>query len=291
MVEDASNNTVDGSVDICSLIVHTFDDLRDNPFKDLRGNLSSWLVKDLGLLELMSYKTIGTYVGEMILGKHRVGRIRAFIIVKDDQLLILTALNDLGRTGIQLILDLANNRQNEWSDQREDKHVDLSLELFDKFGKHWDLLNSFRNRKHNLVVPCHDGLDLLCNLLHLNSKLFWISWRYAGLVHLGICCVHLELFGLSSFILVAKDAFGNLVEKILEQACISTSLLLNSALEFLDFALSGLVGDLCTQLGVSDCTSGKFYDEDTCLREVGNHVPPITECKKSTPPNVPVTIG
>ncbi len=79
----------------------------------------------------------------MVLGQHGVRWIRTVIIVEDNQLLILTALNDLRRASIQFGLDLVNDWYYEWSEEREDKNIDLLLDLLNESGQDWDFLNRF----------------------------------------------------------------------------------------------------------------------------------------------------
>ena len=49
----------------------------------------------------------------MVLGEHRVGWVSALIIVEDDVLLVLAALNDFGRSSTKLILDLLDDRNDK----------------------------------------------------------------------------------------------------------------------------------------------------------------------------------
>ena len=89
----------------------------------------------------------------------RVGR---SVVTKNNQLLILAALNDLGRTSSEFCLDLIYDRQYEWRKQAENKNIDLvylvsvshtlhfsgidlTLKLFNEIRKNWNLLDGLRD--------------------------------------------------------------------------------------------------------------------------------------------------
>lgn len=84
----------------------------------------------------------------MVLGQHRVSGIRALVVVEDDMLFILTASNNLIRTGGKLILDLADNRQDERRNDGKDPHRELVFKLLDDLGEDGDVLNSFGDALH-----------------------------------------------------------------------------------------------------------------------------------------------
>lgn len=72
----------------------------------------------------------------------RIGRA---VVSEYNQLLLLTALNNLRRAGIQFRLDLSYDWQDEWSQKGEDKDVDLLLNVLNEIRQDWNLLNSFGN--------------------------------------------------------------------------------------------------------------------------------------------------
>ena len=61
----------------------------------------------------------------MIFREHRVRRVRRVIVPKHYELLLFTALDNLGRSSGKLRLDLVDNGNNERGNQRKDKEIDL----------------------------------------------------------------------------------------------------------------------------------------------------------------------
>jgi hypothetical protein len=52
-----------------------------------------------------------TYIGEVVLKQRRVGGVRRVVVIEDDELLLLGALDDLKGALVQLGLDLVDDRQ------------------------------------------------------------------------------------------------------------------------------------------------------------------------------------
>ena len=190
-----------------------------------------------------------THVGEVILGKHRVGRICAVIIVKDDVLFVLAALNDLRRASLEFVTDLLDQGDDERSHDGEDKDRKLLLELFDELGQNRNLLNRLGNIHENLVVQLDGRHYLLEDLLNVTSVLFGVARGHIHVLHLGIVGVGLDLLELLLLIVAAKETAGNLVEQVLKETGIVTAAVLESAFQLVDLVLGELVRD-CGQLDI-----------------------------------------
>ena len=54
-----------------------------------------------------------------------MGGVRGVIVVKNDELFLLAALDNLGRARVELSLDLADNWENERGEKAEDEDVEL----------------------------------------------------------------------------------------------------------------------------------------------------------------------
>ena len=94
-MEDTIDDSGDCSLGVDALVVPAGDELGNDPFKDLRGDLSSWFIEDLGLLACRSREAVAsTYVREMILGQHGMCWISRMIIMEDNQLFVLATLDD-----------------------------------------------------------------------------------------------------------------------------------------------------------------------------------------------------
>lgn len=52
VVEDAIDDAINGAGWVDTLVVPTGDELRDNPFQDLRSDFTCWLVEDLVCISL-----------------------------------------------------------------------------------------------------------------------------------------------------------------------------------------------------------------------------------------------
>lgn len=50
-----------------------------------------------------------------------MSRVRAVVVIEDDVLLVLAALNDLGRSSPQFILDLVDDRDDKGGNDGEDE--------------------------------------------------------------------------------------------------------------------------------------------------------------------------
>lgn len=226
MVEDTVDYTIESSGDIDVLVVPALDNLGNNPFQNSASNLSSRLIED---------------VREVILGEHRVGGIGRVVVVEDNQLLVATALDDFGRTSGELLLDLADDRQDERSEQREDKDVELLCELFKKVRQDGDLLDGLVDAHHKLVVELKDGVDLVLNVLELLGPLFGLFRRELHVAHLSGGSVALQLINLAGLILAAEEARRKSLEEFLEQTGVLVLRTIDDALQLLNFGLSGLV--------------------------------------------------
>lgn len=126
------------------------------------------------------------------------------IIMEDNQLFVLGALDDLRRTFIQFGLDLVDDWYHKRGQETEDKDIDLVLDLFNKVRKNGDLVNSFSNLLHDFVMPLDDGVDFLGNLLHLARESLRLTWRNMRLGHLCSYGIGLQLICFSSLVAAAK---------------------------------------------------------------------------------------
>ena len=133
-----------------------------------------------------------------------MSRISRIIVMEDNQLFVLAALDNLRTTSVQLRLDLVDNRENEWSQEGEYEDVDLLFKLLNKIRKNGNLLNSFGDRLHELVVPFDDWIDFLRRLLHLSGKGFRLTGRDSHLRHLSRGSIGLKLICLSSLVLASE---------------------------------------------------------------------------------------
>lgn len=113
----------------------------------------------------------GTYVREMILGQHRVGRVGRAVVSEDDVLLLLAALYDLSRSSPQFILDLVDDRNDEGSNDGKDENRQLLLKLLNDLGQDGDFVNGLGNTLHDIVVQLDGWHDLLEDLLDVESVL------------------------------------------------------------------------------------------------------------------------
>lgn len=180
----------------------------------------------------------------MVLGQHRVSRVRAAVVSEDDMLLILAALNDLGRSGSQLILDLVDDRNNKGSNHGEDKNRKLLLQLFNDLGQDRNLLNSTGDALEDLVVQLNGGHDLLEYLLDVACILLRVPGRDAHVLKLGIIRVTLDVMDLLLLVAFTEDAARDLVQKVLQNAGVAVPTVLEGALELLDLVLGQFVRHL-----------------------------------------------
>ena len=68
-----------------------------------------------------------TYVGEVVLRQHGVGGVGRAVVVEDNVLLVLAALDNLGSSSGKLVLDLFDDRDDKRRNDGEDKAGQLLL--------------------------------------------------------------------------------------------------------------------------------------------------------------------
>lgn len=190
-----------------------------------------------------------TYVGEVILGQHGVGRVTRVVIFEHNVLLSFAALNDLLRASLELAADLVDKGDNEGSNEREDEDGQLLLELLDDLGQDGNLLKSGRDTLHDFIVELDGGHHLLEDILDVDGELLGLTGRDGGVLHLSLGCIGLELVDALTLVLVAKDAVRDLVEKISEHAGVCLASLLEGALKLINLVLGQLIGD-CISLAM-----------------------------------------
>lgn len=76
----------------------------------------------------------------MILAEHAVSGITPVVLLEDNVLLVLAALNDLVGASLELSTKLADQGHNEGCHDREDELGKLLLKLLNDLGKNGDLL-------------------------------------------------------------------------------------------------------------------------------------------------------
>jgi hypothetical protein len=220
------------------------------------------------------------YVGEVVLGEHGVGGISRPVVVEDNVLLPLAALDNLLRAGRHLILNLLNNRQDEGGDLSEDELGELLLELLDDLGQDGDLVESSRQALHKFVVPLDDGHNVLEDTLDIGGEFLGLLGGDLHVLHLRVGAVLLDLVQLVALVLAAEEAVRDLVEKVPKNARVVPLALLEGSLELLQLVLLELVRNW------SMCEN-RASPRGTLV----NSPSPVTEWRKSTPPKVPVTRG
>ena len=170
-----------------------------------------------------------------------MGRVGRVVVVEDNQLLVATALDNFRGTGSELLLDLADDGQDERSEQRKDKDVELLGELLEKIGQDGDLFDGLVDAHHKLVMELEDGVDLALDFLELLSPLFGLFRRELHVAHLSGGSVALQLINLTGLVLAAEKARGKSLEELLEQTSVLVLRSIDDALELLNLGLSGLV--------------------------------------------------
>lgn len=226
----------------------------------------------------------------MILGQHGVGRIGGLVVLKDDVLLVLAALDDLGGTGRKLVLNLVNDRDDERSNDGEDPERELLLELLDNLVEDGDLLDGARNSLEDVVVELDGGADVGKHVADVLGELLGIFRRDAHVLHLGSSRVLLDLVHLV-LLVATKNAIGDLVQEVAEVAGVLVAVLLEGALEVLELALGQLVGDLSgdgvEEIDTTECTGNQGVDlvagtldaQFGVAADVGEHIA-LTELNK-----------
>lgn len=186
----------------------------------------------------------------MVLGQHGVGGIRGVIIMEDDVLLLLAALDDLIGSSHELTLDILDERHDHWRNEGEDKTRQLLLQLLDDLGQDWNSFNCGGDALHDFVVELDGRLNLTEDILDVHSELLGLSRRHGMVLHLSIDRILLELVDLVTLMLVAEEAIWDVVKEITQHAGVSSLGLLESALKLINLILSQLVGDchiMCKQ--------------------------------------------
>ncbi|EPE06016.1 hypothetical protein F503_02845 [Ophiostoma piceae UAMH 11346] len=229
VVQDAVDNAVERAGNVNVVVVPGVHDLGNGPGNDLARRAAGNLVEN---------------VAEVVLGQHRVGGVRAVVVVEDNELLGLAALDDLRGARGQLGLDLLDDRHDKGSNNREDKDGQLVLELLNHLRQHGDLLDGLGDVLQNLVMVRDGGHDLVEDVLDVAGKLLGLARRHAHLLHLGSSGVALDVVHLLLLVAAAKDAVGNHVEQLRQHAGVGILALLQRALELLDLVLGQLVRDL-----------------------------------------------
>jgi hypothetical protein len=171
-----------------------------------------------------------------------VSRVTGVVVFKDDVLLVLGAVNDLGRASRQLVLDLRNHGEDKGTDDLEDKEGHLLLKLLDDLGEDGDLGDGLREVLEELIVEFDGRHDLPEDLANVFGKLLGLSRRHGHVLHLGSLGVALEVVQLGLLVLVTKQAVGDLVEQVAKKAEVVVLALLESSLQVLDLALDHLIG-------------------------------------------------
>jgi hypothetical protein len=211
-----------------------------------------------------------------------MGRVRRVVVVENDMLLFLAALDYFVGSRLQFGLDLVNQGHDKGRDDGEDENRQLLLQLFDNLGKDRDSFNRGANALHDAIVEFDGGHDRPVNILDVYGEFLGILWRDWLVFFLDGGCIRLDLVELVSLIASRKDAGRELAEERLKKARISILAFVKCSLKLVDLVLSQLVGYWkALDMMISN------YGENLNPRLPS----PVTEWRKSTPPNVPVTIG
>src|SRR5699024_10876542 len=139
---------------------------------------------------LLSHKT---YVGEVVLGQHGVGWVGGVVVVEDNKLLLLAALNERVRSGLHLVSDLLDDGENQGSNDRKDEDGHLVSELLHDLRKHGDLIYRIVDLLDDVIVPLQNRHDLAENVLDVERELLRLPRRHFDILGLGSSGVGLEL--------------------------------------------------------------------------------------------------
>lgn len=172
-----------------------------------------------------------------------MGRIGAVVVLKDDVLLVLAALNDLGGTGGKLVLDLLQHRKDKRRDNLEHEERQLLLELLENLGQDGHLRDLLGQVLEQLVVELDGRHDLAEHLAHVVGQLLGFLGRNGQVLHLGRLGVLLQLVDLVLIGLAAEDAVGDLVEELAQKAGVRLLAVDEGAFEVRELALDHLVRD------------------------------------------------
>ena len=90
-------------------------------------------------------------------------------------------------------------------------------------------------------MPFDNRHDLTEDILHVNSVLLGVLWRYLQVLHLRRGSILLQLIDLATLMLTAKKVVRNLIKQVSKNAGVSCGALLQGSLKLLNFVLSELV--------------------------------------------------
>lgn len=182
-----------------------------------------------------------TYVGEVVLGQHGVSRISTVIIVEDDMLQLFTALDNFSGASLELVANLANQRDDKGSHDGKDKLAQLLLKLFHHLGQDGDLVDGGVNSLHDVVVKLDGGHDLSIDVLDVQSEFLGVPGRDGSILHLSSIGIFLNFINLLLFFAAAEDTVGNLVKEFAKETSIGLLALLKCTFELLNLVLGQLV--------------------------------------------------
>lgn len=168
--------------------------------------------------------------------------IRRAIVVEDNMLLGLAALNDLMRSGAKLILDLLQNRDHERGHNGENPDRHLLLKLFEDLGQNRDFLDHLADGLHQLIVELDGGHNLLEDVLNVLGELLGVTRGNLGVLHLRVCSVILDVLHFT-LLVSAKDSIRDLAKKIFDHAGVAVLVVRQSTLELVQLILGELVGN------------------------------------------------
>ena len=170
-----------------------------------------------------------------------MSRVSGVVVFKDVVLLVLGAVNDLGRASRQLVLDLRDHGEDKGANDLEDKEGHLLLQLRNDLGEDGDLGDGLREVLEELIVEFDGGHDLAEDLANVFGKLLGFPRRHGHVLHLGSLSAALEVVHLGLLVLLAKQAVGDLVEQVAKKAGVVVLALRESSLQVLDLALDHLI--------------------------------------------------
>jgi hypothetical protein len=199
VVENAMDDAVVDAADIDVFVIPCLDNLGDYPLHSCLRDFSSGFIED---------------VGEVVFAEHRVRGVRGAVIVKHDVLCVLGRLDDLIATGVEFVLDLADDGHDVGCEEGEDEFVDFFLDIVDEVREDGDLLNGLGDTLHDFIVPFDDGFDLILDVVEVAGPFFGLAGRDTRVLHLVGLGVLFEFLHFACFVFAAEDAGGDLVEQV-----------------------------------------------------------------------------
>ncbi|KAI6761460.1 hypothetical protein HG531_002013 [Fusarium graminearum] len=181
MVQNTVDNIIEESIHVGTVVIDGIHELGNDPLNH-RGSIST-----SNLIENLS------------------------VIVKDDVLLALTACDDLIGTGLELVADLLDERNDERSNNGEDEDGKLLLQLLNDLGQDRNSLHGGGDALHDVVMELNSRHDLLKDILDVLSELLRVTRRNSGVLHLSSSGAVLEFVNSVTLVLVTEDAIGDLV--------------------------------------------------------------------------------